>query len=98
MRRDLPGFAVAFTAPSFLVQFKLTLRIILLAWAISPNAHRPSVITKDEIEARAGEFGLHAANIERDYVFGWLLAGIYGAGWLKDALILKGGNCFAAGR
>src|SRR4029077_6082076 len=66
----------------------------LLAWAISPDAHRPSVITKDEIEARASEFGLHAANIERDYVFGWLLAGIYGASWLKDALVLKGGNCF----
>jgi predicted nucleotidyltransferase component of viral defense system len=52
------------------------------------------MITKDEIEARASEFGLHAANIERDYVFGWLLAGIYGASSLKDALILKGGNCF----
>jgi len=53
------------------------------------------MITKDEIEAKAIEFGLHAANIERDYVFGWLLAGIYGASWLKDALVLKGGNCSA---
>jgi predicted nucleotidyltransferase component of viral defense system len=52
------------------------------------------VITKDEIEAKASEFGLHAANIERDYVFGWLLAGIYSANSLKDVLILKGGNCF----
>jgi predicted nucleotidyltransferase component of viral defense system len=52
------------------------------------------VITKDEIEAKAAEFGLHAANIERDYVFGWLLAGIYGASPLKDVLVLKGGNCF----
>jgi predicted nucleotidyltransferase component of viral defense system len=52
------------------------------------------VITKDEIEAKGAEFGLHAANIERDYVFGWLLAGIYGASWLKDVLVLKGGNCF----
>src|ERR1700734_60233 len=52
------------------------------------------VISKDEIEAKAGEFGLHAANIERDYVFGWLLAGIYGASPLKDVLVLKGGNCF----
>jgi len=52
------------------------------------------VIAKDEIEAKAAEFGLHPANVERDYVFGWLLAGIYGGGWLKDALVLKGGNCF----
>ena len=52
------------------------------------------MISKDEIETKASEFGLHAANIERDYVFGWLLAGIYGASWLKDVLVLKGGNCF----
>src|SRR3984893_159355 len=52
------------------------------------------MISKDEIETKASEFGLHAANIERDYVFGWLLAGIYGTSWLKDVLVLKGGNCF----
>lgn len=52
------------------------------------------MITKDEIETKASEFGLHAANIERDYVFGWILAGIYGTSWLKDVLVLKGGNCF----
>lgn len=27
------------------------------------------MITKDEIEAKAADFGLHAANIERDYIF-----------------------------
>lgn len=52
------------------------------------------VITKDEVEAKAVEFGLHAANIERDYVSGWLLAGIYGTSPLKEVLVLKGGNCF----
>jgi predicted nucleotidyltransferase component of viral defense system len=52
------------------------------------------MITKDEVEAKAEEFGLHVANIERDYVFGWLLAGIYGVSPLKDVLVLKGGNCF----
>jgi len=52
------------------------------------------MITKDEIEAKAEEFGLHSANVERDYVFGWLLAGIYSTSLLKDILILKGGNCF----
>ncbi|MGH9326152.1 MAG: nucleotidyl transferase AbiEii/AbiGii toxin family protein [Terriglobia bacterium] len=55
------------------------------------------MITKDEIEARAAEFNLHAANVERDYVFGWLLAGIYNVSPLKDTLVLKGGNCFRKG-
>ena len=53
------------------------------------------MITKDEIEAKAKEFGLHAANIERDYVFGWLLAGLYGASPLRDVLVLKGGTVSA---
>jgi predicted nucleotidyltransferase component of viral defense system len=52
------------------------------------------MITKDEIETKATDFGLHPSNIERDYVFGWLLTGIYGQSALKDTLILKGGNCF----
>ena len=52
------------------------------------------MITKDEIEAKAAEFEIHAANVERDYVFGWLLTGIYSASSLKDSLVLKGGNCF----
>lgn len=55
------------------------------------------MIKKDEIEAKAQEFDLHTANVERDYVFGWLLAGIYTVSNLKDILILKGGNCFRKG-
>jgi predicted nucleotidyltransferase component of viral defense system len=52
------------------------------------------MISKDEIQAKAEEFQIHHANVERDYVFGWLLAGIYGGNPLGDLLILKGGNCF----
>lgn len=51
------------------------------------------MITRDEIEVKAQEFGIHEANVERDYIFGWLLAGIYTISELKDILILKGGNC-----
>lgn len=51
------------------------------------------MITRDEIEAKAAGFALHPSNIERDYVFGWLLTGIFGQSPLKDMLILKG-NCF----
>jgi len=52
------------------------------------------VITKDEIQAKVSEFYIHAANVERDYVFGWILAGIYTTTILRDLLVLKGGNCF----
>ncbi len=52
------------------------------------------MISKDEIEHKSEEFGIHTANVERDYVFGWLLAEIYGASPLRDTLFLKGGNCF----
>lgn len=52
------------------------------------------MITKDEIETKAAEFDIHPANVERDYVFGWLLTGIYSVSALKDTLVLKGGNCF----
>jgi predicted nucleotidyltransferase component of viral defense system len=52
------------------------------------------MITKEEIEAKAAEFEIHPANVERDYVFGWVLTGIYTASTLRDVLVLKGGNCF----
>jgi predicted nucleotidyltransferase component of viral defense system len=52
------------------------------------------MITKDEIQAKSLEFGIHHANVQRDYVFGWLLVGLYTVSSLKDVLVLKGGNCF----
>jgi predicted nucleotidyltransferase component of viral defense system len=52
------------------------------------------MITKSEIEAKAQEFGIHISNVERDYVFGWLLWAIYSASALSQILVLKGGNCF----
>lgn len=52
------------------------------------------MITREEIEQKSREFGIHVADVQRDYVFGWLLLGLYGATNLKDSLILKGGNCF----
>ena len=51
------------------------------------------MITKDEIIRKADEFEIHAANVQRDYVFGWVLAGLYSASALQNQLILKGGNC-----
>jgi predicted nucleotidyltransferase component of viral defense system len=53
------------------------------------------MIEKAEIDAKADELGVHAANVQRDYVFGWLLAGLAQAeNKLRPSLILKGGNCF----
>lgn len=38
---------------------------------------------------------MHTSNVQRDYVFGWLLAGLAQAhNLLQPLLILKGGNCF----
>jgi len=51
------------------------------------------MIDRAEIENKAHEFRVPIANVERDYVFGWLLAGIYSRpGYLQSLLVLKGGN------
>ncbi|MHC4479140.1 MAG: nucleotidyl transferase AbiEii/AbiGii toxin family protein [Planctomycetota bacterium] len=52
------------------------------------------MISRDEIESKSEEFGIHTAHVERDYVFGWLLVGMYSISELKGVLVLKGGNCF----
>jgi predicted nucleotidyltransferase component of viral defense system len=52
------------------------------------------MIGKDEIQEKAREFGIHVANVQRDYVFGWILSALYSETALRDVLILKGGNCF----
>ncbi|MES2087519.1 MAG: nucleotidyl transferase AbiEii/AbiGii toxin family protein [Patescibacteria group bacterium] len=55
------------------------------------------MIYKEEIEAKAKEFEIHPSNVERDYVFGWLLFGIFTASGLKDRIFLKGGNALRKG-
>jgi predicted nucleotidyltransferase component of viral defense system len=53
------------------------------------------MIDKEEIDGKADELGVHVANVQRDYVFGWLLSGLAQAeNRLRPSLILKGGNCF----
>ena len=53
------------------------------------------MINKDEIDAKSQELGVNTSDVQRDYVFGWLLSGIYhNDNALKDLLILKGGNGF----
>ena len=50
------------------------------------------MIERDEIQAKADEFGLHWSNVQRDYVFGWLIGGLFEVSALADVVALKGGN------
>lgn len=50
------------------------------------------MITRDEIEAKAKQFEINPSNVQRDYVFGWILAGLFSISDLKDTIFLKGGN------
>ena len=50
------------------------------------------MITRDEIEAKAKQFEINSSNVQRDYVFGWILSGLFTISGLKDVLFLKGGN------
>ncbi len=55
------------------------------------------MITKEEIQAKAQEFEIHPTNVERDYVFGWFLFGLFTASAIKDEIFLKGGNALRKG-
>jgi len=53
------------------------------------------MIEKAEIDHKSEELGVHVSNVQRDYVFGWLLAGLFQSdNQLQNKLILKGGNAF----
>jgi predicted nucleotidyltransferase component of viral defense system len=51
------------------------------------------VIERREILDVAGELGLQPQVVEKDYVLGWLLAGIYNQADLKATWVFKGGTC-----
>jgi len=51
------------------------------------------MIDSAEIDRATEELHVHTSNVQRDYVFGWLLCGIYCESNLRDWLVLKGGNC-----
>jgi len=51
------------------------------------------VIDRAEILAVATDLSLAPEVVEKDYVLGWLLAGIYGQGQLASAWVFKGGTC-----
>jgi len=51
------------------------------------------VIDRTEILRLANEFGLEARIVEKDYILGWVLAGIYRDPPLASAWVFKGGTC-----
>lgn len=56
------------------------------------------MIERDEIEAMSNLLGVHTSDVQRDYLYGWVLAGLYGDNPLmRDRLVLKGGNAFRKG-
>ena len=55
------------------------------------------MINKAEIETKAREFEINTSNVQRDYVFGWLLHGLFTVSDLKDEIFLKGGNALRKG-
>ena len=50
------------------------------------------MISENELRQHAETHDLNEANVQRDYVFGWLISGLYRTSSLADALVLKGGN------
>lgn len=53
------------------------------------------MIDKVELDAMSGELGVHVSHVQRDYVFGWVLAGLFQpSNSLSQRLSLKGGNAF----
>ena len=52
------------------------------------------MIDPDEIVNMSEELRVHTSHVQRDYIFGWLLSGIFTQSELAEVLVLKGGNCF----
>jgi predicted nucleotidyltransferase component of viral defense system len=51
------------------------------------------MISRSEILDFAREFGLSANTVEKDYVLGWLLAGIFNHSDIAENWVFKGGTC-----
>ncbi len=51
------------------------------------------MIDRRELLATAGNLSLLPNVVEKDYVLGWVLAGIYNHQELTDKWVFKGGTC-----
>ncbi len=55
------------------------------------------MISRDELLYQADTFDLNEADIQRDYVFGWIISGIFSQSNLATTAVLKGGNALRKG-
>lgn len=54
-------------------------------------------IGRDELLVQAGAFDLNEADVQRDYVFGWIISGLFTESTLNQTAVLKGGNALRKG-
>ncbi|WP_026877262.1 nucleotidyl transferase AbiEii/AbiGii toxin family protein [Jiangella gansuensis] len=54
-------------------------------------------ISRDELLVQAAAFDLSEANVQRDYVFGWIISGLFTESTLNQTAVLKGGNALRKG-
>jgi predicted nucleotidyltransferase component of viral defense system len=50
------------------------------------------MITREELLYQASVFDLNESDIQRDYVFGWIISGVFSESALGSEVVLKGGN------
>ena len=50
------------------------------------------MIGREEVQKKSEEIRVHTSHVQRDYIFGWLLSGIYSHSDLGNSLVLKGGE------
>jgi predicted nucleotidyltransferase component of viral defense system len=55
------------------------------------------VISRDELLVQAKAFDLSEADVQRDYLFGWIISGIFRESSLAGRATLKGGNALRKG-
>jgi predicted nucleotidyltransferase component of viral defense system len=55
------------------------------------------MISDQEIDAKAKEFELRPLDVQKDYVYGWLLNGLFQRPALAGQIVLKGGNALRKG-
>jgi predicted nucleotidyltransferase component of viral defense system len=55
------------------------------------------MISDAEIDAKAREFEIRPLEVQKDYIYGWLLKGLFQRPILAGQLILKGGNALRKG-
>lgn len=55
------------------------------------------MISRDELLVQAAAFDLSEADVQRDYLFGWIISGIFRESSLATRATLKGGNALRKG-